>query len=150
MLRYRLRKLVEGILPRSSTLFQQISFEGENIPSEKSVEQVINSKLFGNSNHALQIVGVCDNNSTLICFAKQTSSLLNIKIDNLIEMYLRLNKSTPIFQTIQEIPRVARRPRSWREQRQNDGPIYYMIVRRKPQKVFVFRILYEVNLIFIY
>ena len=53
MFRYRLRKVVEGILPRSSTLFQQISFEGENIPSGKSVEQVNNSKLFGNSHHAL-------------------------------------------------------------------------------------------------
>ena len=30
----------------------------------------------------------------------------------------------------------------------NDGPIFYMIVRRKPQRVYVFRILYAVNLYF--
>ena len=38
-------------------------------------------------------------------------------IDSLIEMSLRLNKSTPIFQAIREIPDNARRPRSRREQR---------------------------------
>ena len=48
-------------------------------------------------------------------------------IDNLIEVSLRLNKSTPIFQKIQEIPGIARTPRSWREQRSGNGPIYYMI-----------------------
>ena len=32
-------------------------------------------------------------------------------IDNLIEMSLRLNETTPIFQTIREIPGIARRRR---------------------------------------
>ena len=67
-------------------------------------------------------------------------------IDNLIEMSLRLNKSTPILQTIQEIPVFARRPRSRREQRSGNGPLYYMIVRRKPEEFFIFRILYAVKL----
>ena len=40
-----------------------------------------------------------------------------------------------------EIPGIAQRPRSRREQQSNGGPIYYMIVRQSPQKVFVFRIL---------
>ena len=57
--------------------------------------------------------------------------------DNLTEMSLRLNELVPDFQTLQEKPG---------EQRSNDGLIYYMIVRRKPEQVFVFRILYAVNL----
>ena len=69
-------------------------------------------------------------------------------IDNLIEMSLRLNKSTPIFQTIQKIPGIATRSRSRREQRLGTGPLYYMIVRRKPEQVFVFRVLHAVNLNF--
>ena len=69
-------------------------------------------------------------------------------IDNLIKMSLRLNKPTPIFQTIQEIPGIARRPRSRREQPSGNGPIYYMIVRRKPGQIFVFRVLYAINLKF--
>ena len=60
---------------------------------------------------------------------------------NLIKMSLRLNESVTNFQTIQEKPGIARRPRSWREQRSIDGSIYYMIVRRKLQQLFVFRIL---------
>ena len=68
--------------------------------------------------------------------------------DNLIEVSLRLNKSTPIFQSIQETPGIARRPRSRREQRSGNRPIYYMIVRRKPEQFFVFRILYAANLDF--
>ena len=66
-------------------------------------------------------------------------------IDNLIEMFLRLNKSTPIYQTTQEKPGIARKPRLGQEQRLGNGPIYYMIVRRKPEQVFVFRTLYAVN-----
>ena len=57
------------------------------------------------------------------------------EIDILIEMSLRLNKSTPNFQTIQEILDIARRPRSSREQRSGNGPIYCMIVRPKPEQV---------------
>ena len=69
-------------------------------------------------------------------------------IDNLIEMSLQLNKSTPSFQTVQEIPGIARRPLSRREQRSGNGPLYYMIVRRKPEQVFAFRKLHAVNLNF--
>ena len=68
--------------------------------------------------------------------------------DNLIEMSLRLNESSPIFQTIREILGIARRPKSRRKQRLNDGPIYCLIKRQKPQKVFVFIILYSVKLNF--
>ena len=71
-------------------------------------------------------------------------------IENLTEVSLRLNKSTPMFRTKQETPGIARRPRSRREQRSENGPLYYMIVRRKPEQIFVFRILYAVSLIFIY
>ena len=53
-------------------------------------------------------------------------------------MSLRLNKPTPIFQTIQETPGTAATPRSRREQRSGKGRLYYMIVRRKPEQVFVF------------
>ena len=68
--------------------------------------------------------------------------------DNLLDMSLRLNESRPTFQTIREVPGVERRTRSRRVHRLNDGPRYYMIVRRKPQRVYVFRILYAVNLSF--
>ena len=67
---------------------------------------------------------------------------------NLIQMSLCLNKSTPIFQIIREIPSIASRPTSRREQRLGDGLIYYMIVRRKPEQVFVFRIFNAVRLNF--
>ena len=70
------------------------------------------------------------------------------EIDNLIEMSLRLTKSTPIFQTILETPGIARRPRSRREQRSGKGPIYCMIIRRKPEQIFVFRIIYAASLEF--
>ena len=64
-------------------------------------------------------------------------------INNSKEMSLRLNKSTPIFLTIQEIPG-SKRPISRREQRSGNGPLYYMIVRRKPEQVFVYRVLLHV------
>ena len=56
-------------------------------------------------------------------------------IENIIVMSLRLNESTPIFQTIREIPVIKRRQRSRREHRLIDGPRYYMIFRRKPQNI---------------
>ena len=68
--------------------------------------------------------------------------------DNLIEISLRLNKSIPTLQTIREVPGNARRPRSRREQRSGNGPNYYMIVRQKPEQVYVSRILYAANLDF--
>ena len=61
-------------------------------------------------------------------------------------MSLPLYKLTPNFQTIQEIPGIERRPRSWREKRSRNGPLVYMIVRWKPEQVFVFRVLSRVNL----
>ena len=48
-------------------------------------------------------------------------------------MSLRLSKSTPIVQTKHEKPGFARRPRLRREERSANGPLYYMIVRRKPE-----------------
>ena len=66
-------------------------------------------------------------------------------IDNLIEKFHCLNKSTPIFQTTQEKPGIARKPRLGREQRLGNGPIYYMIIRQKPEQNFVFRTLCAVN-----
>ena len=66
--------------------------------------------------------------------------------DILIEMSLRLRKeSTPIFQTKRETPGIAR---SRREQRSENGPLNYMIVRRKPEHVFVLRIIYVENVNF--
>ena len=69
-------------------------------------------------------------------------------IDNLIEISLRLHKFTPILQTIREIPGIARRPRPRREQRSENGPIYYIIVGRTPEQAFVFRILNAASLDF--
>ena len=61
-------------------------------------------------------------------------------------MSLRLlNKSTPFFQTKREISGIAR---SRREQRSGNGPLYYMIVQRKPEHVFVLRKIYAVNVNF--
>ena len=67
-------------------------------------------------------------------------------LDNLIEMSRHLKKSSPTFQTIREIPAFARRPRSRRGQGLNDRTIYYMKVRQKTAKMFLFRKLYAVNL----
>ena len=69
-------------------------------------------------------------------------------IDNLIDMSLRLVEYTPILLTKQETPGIERRTKSRREHQLNDGPRYYMIVRRKPQRVYVFRILHAVKLKF--
>ena len=69
-------------------------------------------------------------------------------IDNLIEMSLRLNKFTPNFHTILNIPGTERRLRSWREKRSGIGKLCFMIVRRKPEQIFVFRALYAANLNF--
>ena len=56
-------------------------------------------------------------------------------IDNLIDMSLRLNKSTPILQTIQQTP----------VQKLTDRQSYYILTRSKPQSVYVFRNLYAVD-----
>ena len=69
-------------------------------------------------------------------------------IDNLIDMSLRLKEFTPNLETIQEIPDLAKRRKSRREHRSNDGPIFYMIVRRKLKEILVIKILYAKNLAF--
>ena len=53
-----------------------------------------------------------------------------------------------LFQTIDEIPGIARRLRSTLNQQTRDRPIYSMIVRRKLEQVFVFRILSALKLKF--
>ena len=71
------------------------------------------------------------------------------EIDNLLEMSLRLNRFPPIFQTIREIPGIVRRPRTRHDLRLGrNQPIDFMLVRRKPEQTFVFRILSAVNLSF--
>ena len=71
------------------------------------------------------------------------------EINNLLEMSLRLNRSPPIFQTIRETPGIVRRPRTRKDLRLGRNlPIDFMIVRRKPEQTYVFRILYAVNLNF--
>ena len=69
--------------------------------------------------------------------------------NNLIEMYLRLNRSEPIFQTIIELPGIGRRPRTREDIRQSRNlPNIFMIVRQKPTQTFIFRILLAMNLDF--
>ena len=69
------------------------------------------------------------------------------EIDNLLEISVQLNRSPPIFQTIREIPGIARRPRTRNDLRLGRNlPIHFMIVRRKPEQNYVFRILSAVNL----
>ena len=71
-------------------------------------------------------------------------------IEKLIKMFLRLNRSTPTFRTIQELPGFARTPGTRREQRLGrNRPIHHMLVKRTPEEDdFIFRILYAVNLDF--
>ena len=69
--------------------------------------------------------------------------------NNLIEMSLRLNRSEPIFRTIIELPGIGRRPRTKDDIRQSRNlPYSYMIVRQKPEQIFIFRILLAMNLDF--
>ena len=59
------------------------------------------------------------------------------EIDNLLDMSLRLNRSPPIFQTIREIPKIARRTRTRHDLRLGRNlPIDFMIVQRKPEQTF--------------
>ena len=53
-------------------------------------------------------------------------------------MSLRLSKFTPIFQITPEIPGIERKPTSWRKRQSGIGPLCYMIVRLKPEQIFVF------------
>ena len=71
------------------------------------------------------------------------------EIDNLLEMSLRLNISPPIFQAIREIPGIARRPRTRHDLRLGKNlSIHFVIVQKKPEQTYVFRILSAVNLDF--
>ena len=56
-------------------------------------------------------------------------------VDNLIEISLGLKKSDPIFQT----------KKQRRGQKLNNRPSFYIMARRKPQKVHVLRILHAVD-----
>ena len=56
-------------------------------------------------------------------------------IDNLVDMSLSLNTSTPIFQTIRQTP----------DQKLNSRPSFYIVKRRKLQRVFLYRILHAVK-----
>ena len=64
-------------------------------------------------------------------------------------MSLRLKNSSPIFQTIREIPGIGRRSRTRHDIRLGRNlPIDFKIVRQKPGQTFIFTILPAVNLNF--
>ena len=69
--------------------------------------------------------------------------------NNLNEMFLRLNRSDPIFRTILELPGIGRRPRTRDNIRlRRNLPFSFMVVRQKPTQTFIFRILLKMNLDF--
>ena len=52
-------------------------------------------------------------------------------------MSLRLNRLSPIFQTIREVPGIGRKPRTKYDMRLGRKlPIDFMIVRQKPDQTF--------------
>ena len=68
---------------------------------------------------------------------------------NLVDMYLRLIRSDPIFRTIRELPGIGRRRRTRNDMGLGRNlPIDFMIVRQKRDQTFVFRIPPAVNLNF--
>ena len=68
---------------------------------------------------------------------------------NLVDMSLRLNRSDPIFRTKRELPGIGRRRRTRDAIRLGRNlPIDFMIVRKKRDQTFVYRILPAVNLNF--
>ena len=68
---------------------------------------------------------------------------------NLVDMFLRLNRSDRIFRTIRELPSIGRRRRTRDDIRIGRNlPIDFMIERQKRDQIFVFRILPAVNLNF--
>ena len=68
---------------------------------------------------------------------------------NLVDMSLRLNRSDPLFRTIQELPGIGRRRRIRNDIRLGRNlPIDFMIVQQKRGQNFVFRKLPAVNLNF--
>ena len=57
--------------------------------------------------------------------------------NNLIEISLRLNRSEPLFRTIQELPGIGRKYRTRDDTRlQRNVPLRFMVVRQKPTQVF--------------
>ena len=69
--------------------------------------------------------------------------------NNLIEMFLRLNRSELIFRTILELPGIERRPQTRDDIRLHRNlPFSFMVVRQKPTQTFIFRILLAMNLDF--
>ena len=69
--------------------------------------------------------------------------------NNLIEMSLRLNRSKPLFRTIIELPGIGTRSRTRDDLRQRRNlPLSFMVVQRKPDQTFIFRILKAKNLDF--
>ena len=70
--------------------------------------------------------------------------------NNLIEMSLRLNRSERLFRTIIELPGIGRRSRTRDDLRlRRNLPLSFMVVQRKPEQTFIFRILRAKNLDFI-
>ena len=66
--------------------------------------------------------------------------------NNLIEISLRLNRSEPLFRTILELPGIGRGPRTRDDLRlRRNLPLRFMVVRRKPEQTFIFRILLAIN-----
>ena len=64
-------------------------------------------------------------------------------------MSLRLNRSDTLFRTLRKLPDIGRRPRTREDIRlQRNLPLSFMIVRQKPTKTFIFRILLALNLVF--
>ena len=69
--------------------------------------------------------------------------------NNLIEMSLRLNRSEPLFRLIIELPGIGRRSRTRDDLRlRRNLPLSFMVVQRKPDQTFIFRILIAKNLDF--
>ena len=69
--------------------------------------------------------------------------------NNLTEMSLRLNRSEPLFGTIIELPGIGRRSRTRDDLRlRRSLPLSFMVVKRKPDQTFIFRILSAKNLDF--
>ena len=64
-------------------------------------------------------------------------------------MFLRLNRSEPLFRTIRELPGIGRRPRTRDDLRlRRNLPLSFMVVRQNPTQTFIFRILLARNLDF--
>ena len=69
--------------------------------------------------------------------------------NNLIAMSLRLNRSEPLFRTIIELLGIGRRSRTRDDLRlRRNVSLSFMVVQRKPDQTFIFRILIAKNLDF--